>query len=70
MELSEAPWQGVLWQGKMLPHGQRLATKLLLYMIGVDLSVVRSSIASLSKEYAEALNTQPREGILPPRVAR
>lgn len=74
-DIAQVPWKGLLWQPgseRMLtrPENQKLAEKLLLYMIGFDLSKIKpkTTLEKLHKEYASVLNKEIEEVDLPSQV--
>lgn len=70
MELSEAPWLGLLWDHqnkRMITAGenQRAGIKLMYYSVGGDLADFRSSTQLLKEELAGVLNRNTDEVELP-----
>jgi len=61
LELSSEPWKGLLWEAikkRMITRkeNQEVATKLLYYMIGYDLSNINLTKEELIEAYASAIN--------------
>ena len=72
-KLNEAPWKGVLWEaaaGRMITRkeNRQLSLKLLLYMIGFDIRILRADKLDLKAEYASVLNKDVSQVTLPTRV--
>ena len=70
LELAEAPWVGLLWDGenqRMItsPEAQRVAKRLIYYCVGGALSDLRTDEAELRKELAGLLNRAPEDVELP-----
>jgi hypothetical protein len=66
MILGDYPWAGLLWDtanGRMLVRGenQKVALRILVHGIGGDLSVFRTTLPDLRREYAGLLNREPNE---------
>ncbi|MBI2830757.1 MAG: DGQHR domain-containing protein [Chloroflexi bacterium] len=73
IDLASEPWVGVLWEptaNVMITRkeNQRTATLLLLYMLGIDLARLRTSVVVLKERYASALNRTIAEVDLPKRI--
>ena len=71
--IAQVPWKGLLWQSgseRMLtrPENRKLAERLVLYMIGFDLSKVKTTPEELRKEYASVLNKETNEVTLPSQL--
>ena len=72
MYLDSEPWKGLLWEPTlkrmiMQKKNQNIATILLLYMTGVDISSFKVSESKLKVEYAAALGRDATEVSLPPK---
>ena len=70
MELAEAPWPGLLWDGenqRMITsqEAQSVATRLIYHSVGGDLRHLRKDEAGLRKELAGLLNMAPEDVKLP-----
>ena len=70
MELAEAPWPGLLWDGEnqrmiTAAEAQRVARRLLYHSVGGTLSNLRTNEAELRKELAGLLNMAPKDVELP-----
>ncbi len=70
LELSAAPWSGVLWDGenqRMItsPEAQRVARRLMYYSVGGVLRHLRTDEAEVRKELAGLLNVGPANVQLP-----
>ena len=70
MELTDEPWVGLLWDKtnhRMISEGnhQKVAKYLLFYMIGGNLSEMKTSTEDLQKEYAGLLNRDKSDVDLP-----
>ena len=70
MELAEAPWPGLLWDGenqRMItsPEAQRVAKWLIYHSVGGALGHVRADETKLRKELAGLLNMAPEDVKLP-----
>ena len=66
MELTDKPWVGLLWDktNKRMISGttsQKVAKQLLFYIIGGDLSDIKTSFEALRREYAGLLNKEESE---------
>ena len=66
MELTDKPWVGLLWDktNKRMISGttpQKVAKQLLFYIIGGDLSHIRTSFEAVRREYAGILNKEESE---------
>ena len=66
MELTDKPWVGLLWDktNKRMISGttpQKVAKQLLFYIIGGDLSVIKTSFEAVRREYAGLLNKEESE---------
>ena len=66
MELTDEPWVGLLWDktNKRMISGttsQKVAKQLLFYIIGGDLSDIKTSFEALQREYAGLLNKEESE---------
>jgi DNA sulfur modification protein DndB len=74
MMLQDPPWTGLLWDPgnrRMVtaPENQRLAEKLLAYMVGVRLEALRTTEQRVRSELAGFLNQDPSVVSLPPQLA-
>ena len=70
MEISSAPWAGLLWDvvnQRMITAGenQKVAEKLIVYSVGVELSIYKYSKSKLIKELSGILNKNEEEVELP-----
>ena len=66
MELTDKPWVGLLWDktNKRMISGttpQKVAKQLLFYIIGGDLSGIKTSFEAVRREYAGLLNKEETE---------
>ena len=66
MELTDKPWVGLLWDktNKRMISGttpQKVAKQLLFYIIGGDLSDLKTSFEAVHREYAGYLNKEESE---------
>lgn len=73
-ELASEPWAGLLWDAgnrRMITAGenQRAARRLLLYLVGGDLTTLKSSPDDLREELAGLFNTPVEEYSLPKRLS-
>lgn len=74
MTLSHKPWSGLLWDdiGKKMitrKENQKIASHLLFYIIGGDLTKLKTTDGELRKAYAGALNRPEEDVELPEKVA-
>lgn len=70
MELAEAPWSGLLWDGEnqrviTSPEAQRAARRLLYHSVGGALRNLRINEVGLQEELAGLLNMAPEDVKLP-----
>ncbi|MDE0315425.1 MAG: DGQHR domain-containing protein [Candidatus Poribacteria bacterium] len=70
MELTDEPWVGLLWDktNKRMISGttpQKFAKQLLFYIIGGDLSDIKTSLKKVRREYAGLLNKEESQVKLP-----
>ena len=71
MDLASEPWVGLLWDPVanlmiIRTENQKIATFLLIYMVGIDLDYFKVSEERLRERYAGALNRPVEEVQLPP----
>lgn len=74
MDLASEPWVGLFWDPNektmiIRKENQNTATLLLLYMVGVDLTSLKTSEERLKTRYSNALNRPIAEVKLPIKVA-
>lgn len=70
LELTKEPWLGLLWDSignKMITRkeNQKVASSLILYMIGYDMAKLGIKVDKLKKDYASKLNRPEEEVQLP-----
>ena len=75
MQLDRAPWKSLLWETSlkrmiMQKKNKKIASQLMIYMAGVDLSQFGWDESSLKYEYAAALNREPEEIELPRKMTK
>lgn len=73
-DLASEPWVGLFWdpsENTMIirKENQNTATLLLLYMVGADLAILKTSEERLKERYASALNRPVAEVRLPRKIA-
>jgi len=74
MELHHEPWSGLLWESGskrmiMQKKNRNIASKLIIYMTGIDLSNFNIDESNLINDYTSALNRPPDEIEMPERQA-
>lgn len=71
--LNALPWKGIIWEpalGRMSVRdlNQKVVYQMILYMIGIDLKLVKQTEEKLLQEYASLLNKEVSDVKLPAKV--